>query len=222
MTPDTPAPPGRPRGRRPGRVLRALSLAEAVTGSLLLALIGALMLLQAAQRYLPGGGWVWTGELARFAFVWLTFAMAGYLMARDGHVALKVVDIVAGPRLLRVVGAVANITVAVVCLNLLYEAWVLVTTGDEQTSPALGMPMRLFYVIPLIGLALTAVRSTVAVFHPEPETDGTPETDATSEDDPADRASEDGPADRASEDGPQDGPGDGGAGPDNREEGRPT
>ncbi|OLT17674.1 hypothetical protein BJF79_17530, partial [Actinomadura sp. CNU-125] len=172
-------PPGRPPGRRPGRVLRALSLAEAVLAALLLTLIGALMLLQAAQRYLPGGGWVWTGELARFSFVWLTFAMAGYLMARDGHVALKVVDIVAGPRLLRVIGIAANVTVTIVCLNLLYEAWVLVTTDDAQSSPALGMPMRLFYVIPLIGLALTAVRSTVAVFRPEPETDGTDEPDET-------------------------------------------
>lgn len=160
-----------PPGRRPGRVLRALSMAEAVTGGVLLAVIGALMLLQAVQRYLPTGGWVWTGELARFAFVWLTFAMSGYLAARDGHIALKLVDIVAGPRLLRLVGIVANATVAIVCLNLLYEAWVLVMDDDGQTSPALGLPTRFFYVIPLAGLLLTTVRSVVAIFRPEPETD---------------------------------------------------
>ncbi|WP_243716645.1 TRAP transporter small permease [Actinomadura sp. KC345] len=183
MTSATASPPG----RRPGRVLRALSLAEAVTGALLLAVIGSLMLLQAAQRYLPGGGWVWTGELARFSFVWLTFAMAGYLAARDGHITLKLIDIVAGPRLLRLIGAAANITVAIVCLNLLYEAWALVMDDDGQTSPSLGMPMRLFYVIPIAGLALTTVRSVVAVFHPEPEADGdeTDETDGTGEDGPA-------------------------------------
>ncbi|MFG2086884.1 MULTISPECIES: TRAP transporter small permease [unclassified Spirillospora] len=177
MTPATTVPPG----RRPGRVLRALSLAEAITGSVLLAVIGVLMLLQAAQRYLPAGGWVWTGELARFSFVWLTFAMSGYLAARDSHITLKLVDIVAGPRLLRIVRAAANITVAIVCLNLLYEAWVLVTAGDSQASPALGMPMRLFYAIPLAGLLLTTVRSIVAVFRPEPEADDTDETDATAE-----------------------------------------
>ncbi|MGP4022591.1 TRAP transporter small permease [Actinomadura sp. 3N407] len=192
MTPVTTAAPG----RRPGRVLRALSLAEAITGSLLLAVIGALMLLQAAQRYLPAGGWVWTGELARFSFVWLTFAMSGYLAARDGHITLKLVDIVAGPRLLRVIGAVANATVAIVCLNLLYEAWVLVTADNAQASPALGMPMRLFYVIPLAGLLLTTVRSIVAVFRPEPETDEVDETDETAEG--------------------------GQAGPDNREDQQPT
>lgn len=173
MTPATASPPG----RRPGRVLRALSMAEAVTGAVLLTVIGLLTLLQAVQRYLPGGGWVWTGELARFAFVWLTFAMAGYLMARDGHITLKLVDIVAGPRLLRLVGIAANVTVAIVCLNLVYEAWVLIVDGDGQTSPALGLPMSLFYVIPLAGLLLTTVRSVVAIFQPEPETDGPDETD---------------------------------------------
>ncbi|XRQ10481.1 TRAP transporter small permease [Actinomadura welshii] len=198
MTAATASPPG----RRPGRVLRALSLAEAITGSLLLAVIGVLMLLQAAQRYLPGGGWVWTGELARFAFVWLTFAMAGYLAARDGHITLKLVDIVAGPRLLRVIGAAANITVAIVCLNLLYEAWALVTTDDGQTSPSLGLPIRLFYVIPLAGLALTTVRSVVAVFHPAPETDDADEAE-----------------DVPGADGPD---GDGPAGTDDREDRRPT
>ncbi|GAA0546347.1 TRAP transporter small permease [Actinomadura livida] len=167
MTSAAAAPPG----RRPGRLLRALSTAEAVTGSVLLAVIGLLTLLQAVQRYLPSGGWVWTGELARFAFVWLTFAMSGYLAARDGHIALKLVDIVAGPRLLRLVGIVANVTVAIVCLNLLYEAWVLVMEDDGQTSPALGMPMRFFYLIPLAGLLLTIVRSVVAIFRPEPEMD---------------------------------------------------
>ncbi|MEU8796499.1 TRAP transporter small permease [Spirillospora sp. NPDC048819] len=185
-----------PTGRRPGRVLRALSLAEAITGSVLLAVIGVLMLLQAAQRYLPAGGWVWTGELARFSFVWLTFAMSGYLAARDSHITLKLVDIVAGPRLLRIVCAAANITVAIVCLNLLYEAWVLVANGDSQASPALGMPMRFFYVIPLAGLLLTTVRSIVAVFRPEPEADDTDETDPTAEG--------------------------GQAGPDNREDRQPT
>ncbi|RAY12733.1 TRAP transporter small permease [Actinomadura craniellae] len=184
MTHGTAPPPG----RRPGRVLRGLSLAEATVGGLLLALLGALMLLQAVQRYLPGGGWVWTGELARFSFVWLTFAMSGYLAARDGHISLKLVDIVAGPRLLRVVGAAANATVAIVCLNLAYEAWVLVTAGGEQTSPALGIPMNSFYVIPLAGLVLTAVRSTVAVFRPEPETDETDETDEMNELDEDDQA----------------------------------
>ncbi|MCC9741158.1 TRAP transporter small permease [Streptomyces sp. MNU89] len=159
--------------RRPA-ALRMLSAAEAVAGGLLLALIFVLVLTQALQRYLPGGGWVWTGELARYGLVWMTFAMCGHLTARDGHITLKLIDTVARGRLLRLVRIFANAMVAVVCLNLAYEAYTLVTSDSPQVSPAMEMPLRWFYVIPLAGLVLTAVRSVVAVFLPEPEPDGPP------------------------------------------------
>ena len=43
-----------------------------------------------------------------------------------------------------------------------------VTDDSSQVSPALGIPIRWFYVIPLAGLLLTALRSVVAVFLPPP------------------------------------------------------
>lgn len=160
--------PVAPRRRRPA-VLRWLSTAEAVAGGLLVATIFVLILMQAAQRYLPVGGWVWTGELARFSLIWLTFAMAGYLMARDGHVTLKVIDIATKGIVRRLVGIFANVMVAIVCLNLAYEAAELVLRPMRQVSPAMGLPTNLIYVIPLAGLVLTTIRSVVAIFLPEPE-----------------------------------------------------
>ncbi|OQO95064.1 C4-dicarboxylate ABC transporter permease [Saccharomonospora piscinae] len=155
---------GTVRPDRPGgRVLRWLSTAEAVLGGLLLATIFVLMLVQAGQRYLPGGGWVWTGELSRFALVWLTFAMSGYLMQRDEHVTLKLVDQVTRGVWRRVVASFAGVIVAFVCVNLAYEAFVLATEPSSQVSPAIGIPIGYFYVIPLVGLGLTAVRSVLAV-----------------------------------------------------------
>lgn len=167
-----------PRHGRPA-VLRWLSTAEAITGGLLVATIFVLILTQAAQRYLPVGGWVWTGELARFSPIWLTFAMAGYLMAHDGHVTLKVVDIVAKGVLRRLVGIFANVMVAIVCLNLAYEAVELVLRPMRQVSPAMGLPTNLIYVIPLAGLVLTTLRSVVAVFLPGPEPDEEPSAEDT-------------------------------------------
>ncbi len=144
----------------------ALSAAEAAVGGLLLVTIFALMLTQAVQRYLPTGGWVWTGELARFGLVWLTFAMAGYLAARDEHVTLKLIDYVVRGVPHRLVLVFANVMVAVVCVNLAYEAFGLVAEPTAQVSPALGLPMNYFYVIPLAGLVLTTVRSAMAVVAP--------------------------------------------------------
>jgi hypothetical protein len=54
---------------------------ELSIGVAALLLIFALVLLQAAQRYLPIDGWPWTGELARFGLVWLTFVVAGVLVS---------------------------------------------------------------------------------------------------------------------------------------------
>lgn len=163
----TDEPSAHPRRSRPA-VLRWLTTAEAIAGGGLLAMILVLVLLQAAQRYLPTGGWVWTGELARFGLVWLTFAMAGYLMERDGHVTLKLVDYAVRGAARRVVLVFANVMVAIVCLNLAYEAFELVRRPSGQTSPALGLPVGLLYVIPLAGLLLTTVRSAVAAFLPPP------------------------------------------------------
>jgi TRAP-type transport system small permease protein len=156
------------------RVVRAVTAVEMGLAGAAVALIFVLILIQAGQRYLPIDGWPWTGELARFSLVWLTFAMAGYLMARDGHVALKLVDFVAKGVVLRIVCAFAHIMVVIICLNLAYEAYDLVTRPVRQVSPAMGIPLNYLYVIPLAGLLLTALRSIVGIFLPEPETDGEP------------------------------------------------
>lgn len=170
--------------RRPA-VLRWLSAVEGFIGGLLVAMLFVLVLIQAAQRYLPTGGWVWTGELARFGLVWLTFAMAGYLAARDGHISLKLIDYVAKGRVLRLVGIFAHVMVAIVCLNLAYEAFDLAMRPSRQVSPAMGLPTNAFYFIPLAGLVLTTVRSIVSIFVPEPEGDDEQEpTDVAAEPEP--------------------------------------
>ena len=55
-------------------------------------LVLVLVLVQAGQRYLPFEGWPWTGELARFCLVWLTFALAGVLVSSDSHISIELVD----------------------------------------------------------------------------------------------------------------------------------
>lgn len=65
---------------------------EVSIAGLAAALIFVLVLVQAGQRYLPIDGWTWTGELARYGLVWVTFTAAGVLVTRDGHIALQLVD----------------------------------------------------------------------------------------------------------------------------------
>lgn len=176
MVEGTPAPE-----RTEPRVFRWLSVLELTIGCLALTAIFAMVILQAAQRYLPGGGWPWTGELARYSLAWLTFIMLGYLTGKGRQITLLVIDGLCSKRALRAVKTFANLAMAATAIGFTLACWELVSVDTGQVSPAMGVPVVWLYVIPLVGFASTALRSIVAVFVPEPdddpsETDGqTPE-----------------------------------------------
>lgn len=164
----------------PGWVRRAVRVetgVELALGSAALLLIFGLVLFQAAQRYLPIEGWAGTGELARFALVWLTFLMAGVLVTTDSHIGIAVIDAWGSPLGLRVVRVVANLIVAGIGVLLFLEAWTLVDTQGILKSPAMRMPMSWVYGISMIGFASVVVRALVAALRyavlgvPEPDED---------------------------------------------------
>ncbi len=130
-------------------------------GAAALVLMLGLVLIQAAQRYLPVEGWAGTGELARFCLVWLTFTVAGALVTSDSHIALQVADMLPRPGLVRAVRVFAALAVAVIGAGFAVEAWDLVLSQGRIRSPALGMPLNLLYVLPLLGFVSTAVRGVV-------------------------------------------------------------
>lgn len=141
------------------RVVTAIELAIAIAALLL---IFFLVLAQAGQRYLPIDGWPWTGELARFSLVWLTFLSAGVLVTSDSHIAIEMVDGLGGPRVRRVVRVLSCLIVAAVGYGLTVEALELVDTQSILKSPAMGMPMSWLYGISLIGFVSTTIRALIA------------------------------------------------------------
>ena len=162
MTADTPPPPTRelpPWLTRLGRVLTAVELSIGVAALLL---IFGLVLLQAAQRYLPIDGWPWTGELARFCLVWLTFVVAGVLVTEDSHISIEMIDLVPGERFRRLVRVLSCLIVAAIGVGLCREAWELMDTQAILKSPAMRMPMSWLYAISIIGFVSVVVRSLIA------------------------------------------------------------
>jgi TRAP-type C4-dicarboxylate transport system permease small subunit len=141
------------------RVVTALEIA---LGAAAVVLIFVLVLMQAAQRYLPIDGWPWTGELARFALVWLTFVVAGVLVTTDSHIAIEMVDGLGGPLVRRIVRVFSCLVVAAVGYGLTVEALELIDTQGILKSPAMGMPMSWLYGISIIGFVSTVVRALVA------------------------------------------------------------
>lgn len=151
--------------RRTGPLFRAIRWVTAIEvglAALALALIFVLILVQAGQRYLPVDGWAWTGELARFSLVWMTFVVAGVLVTRDGHIALQVVDSIPSKVVVRVVHVLANLMLTAIALIFVRECWTLIAESGSLRSPALRMPMAWHFVLPLLGFVSTAIRSLVA------------------------------------------------------------
>lgn len=156
-------PPLLPESEPMRTIFRTLGMLEQIVGSLLLGLILVLVLAQVAQRYLPGAS-PWTGELARLSMVWVTFLMAGYLIAyAPHHIAIQIIDYVAKGRWLASIKFFVNLVILATCLVLIYGSYTLVTTGVDQVTPAGGISMRFVNAIPLIGLVLIVVRVVLAI-----------------------------------------------------------
>lgn len=162
-----------------------LTAIELTLGIVALVLIFGLVLLQAAQRYLPIEGWPWTGELARFCLVWLTFVVAGVLVTTDSHISLEMIDLVPGALLRRLVRVFSCLVVALIGVGLCAEAWELIQTQGIIKSPAMRMPMSWLYAISLIGFVSVVIRSSIAAVDyavhgvPEPTYDDVLERRAT-------------------------------------------
>lgn len=135
---------------------------ELAIGATALLLIFFLVLIQAGQRYLPFEGWSWTGELARFSLVWLTFVVAGVLVSSDSHIAIEMVDEIRSPIVRQWVRVFSCLVVAAVGVGLTAEAWNLVGTQAAIKSPSMRMPMSWLYAISMIGFVSTVIRALVA------------------------------------------------------------
>lgn len=144
------------------RTVRTLTAIELAIGIAALLMIFFLVMAQAVQRYLPFDGWPWTGELARFCLVWLTFVVAGVLVTTDSHIAIEMVDAVDNEVVRRLVRVISCVVVAAVGAGLTAEAWSLIETQSILKSPAMRMPMSWFYAISLIGFVSTTLRASVA------------------------------------------------------------
>jgi TRAP-type C4-dicarboxylate transport system permease small subunit len=144
------------------RLTRWITRLELALGAVALLLIFFLVLVQALQRHLPFDGWPWTGELATFSLVWLTFVVAGVLVTKDAHIAIEMVDAVPSPALRRVTRVVSCLIVAAVGVWLTVEAWTLTEEQGVLKSPALRMPMSWLYGICLLGVVSVVVRAVVA------------------------------------------------------------
>ena len=72
--------------------------------------------------------------------VWATFFMAGYLLAHDQHIAIKVVDFVLSVRALGAVKLLGHVLIAITCVVAVYATYDFMTHDRGQVTAAAQMP----------------------------------------------------------------------------------
>lgn len=143
-------------------LVKAITTFELVLGAVCLLAIFVLIFFQALQRYLPIDSIAWTGELASFSLIWLTFAASGVLITNRGHIALEIVDSIRSQLFVRVVQTFALLVVAAVAAGFTFEAFNLIQTQIILKSPVLRMPLSLVYIPVLIAFISTTIRALIA------------------------------------------------------------
>jgi TRAP-type C4-dicarboxylate transport system permease small subunit len=90
--------------------------------------------------------------------------MVGYLIGRNGHITIQIIDYLVKGRAFVVVKVVSALCVAVICALLAREAFALIQAYPTRTTAALEIPVWLLYAVPLVGFASGVVRAVVNIF----------------------------------------------------------
>jgi TRAP-type C4-dicarboxylate transport system permease small subunit len=151
--------------RREPAVLRVWASVELAIACAALVLIFVSVLWQVVSRFVPALNWPGVGEVAGYSLIVLTFIMVGYLIGNNGHITIQVIDYLVRGRALVVVKVVSAACTALICALLVWEAYELIRAYPTRRTAALGIPIWIMYVFPLVGFASGTVRAVVRIFY---------------------------------------------------------
>jgi len=130
---------------------------EALALAVMVAAITVVTFLQVFTRYVTANPLIWTEEVARYLFVWITLIGAAAAVRLNGHFGL---DILRRwfPRLQKPLGLLTTLTIGAFFGLLLWTGIGETRQAALQMSPALQVRMHWAYLALPVGAAL-------AVFH---------------------------------------------------------
>jgi TRAP-type C4-dicarboxylate transport system permease small subunit len=130
-----------------------LGRVEAVLLAAMVAAITAVTFAQVFTRYVTENPLIWTEEVARYLFVWITLIGAAAAVRLHGHYGLDILRYYAPP-LRPVLGALTMLVVAAFLGLLLYTGIAETRQAALQISPALQVRMHWAYLALPVGAGL--------------------------------------------------------------------
>lgn len=132
--------------------LRGIRVIEALL-ILLLALMVVLVFGNVVLRYGFNSGLVFSEEVSRFVFMWLTLLGALVAMHDGAHLGMNSVVVRLPPTARRWCRAASDALMLVCCALLAHGTWKQVTLAMSDRSPVTGIPMGLVFSVLLLCAA---------------------------------------------------------------------
>ena len=126
----------------------------------LIVLFGVMAILVFANvvlRYGFNSGIVFTEEVSRFLFMWLTLIGALVVMKDNAHLGMNSVVAALGDRGRRICRLIADVLTLVCCLLLAHGTWTQMVLGMDELAPVTGWPLGIVQsclLISSVGMAL--------------------------------------------------------------------
>jgi TRAP-type C4-dicarboxylate transport system permease small subunit len=129
-------------------VARIWGFIERMMLALLVGLFAAMVIACTAQviwRYLFNDPLVWSEELARYLFIWISYISAWVAWKSRSHIALDAVTYINSPVMNAWTGRIVEVLVLGYCLYTLFAGFQIVGITHSQPSAVLELPMSVVY-----------------------------------------------------------------------------
>lgn len=115
-----------------------------------------IIFLQVISRYVFNSPLVWSEELSRYLFVWISFLAIADAVRTKSHIALSVLTDKMSEDKKIIISKLNNCFVFIIGIIITYGGIILMNLGIHQSSATLGVPMFLVYlVIPVSGVLIS-------------------------------------------------------------------
>lgn len=138
---------------------------EEVLLVLLFTVMSLLVSAQVFMRYVAHDSMSWSGELARYCFIWATYIGVSYGVRKKAHICVTVVTGRLSARWQHYTNIISYLIFAVFAFLVMKEGLSLVIKiyNFGQKSSSLGISMMWVYLAPPVGFALVLIRLTQEV-----------------------------------------------------------
>ncbi|MBR4410899.1 MAG: TRAP transporter small permease [Firmicutes bacterium] len=140
-------------------IIHFLNNFELYICDILLAVTIVVATLAVIMRYIFNDSLIWSEEVCRFSFVWISLLSTGYAVNNGGHLMVDVLTMFEEkiPGVIKGIQLVINIIWVAFCIYFAKEGFI-TAASSMQLSPALGIPMTLVYGAVPAGAIIMGIR----------------------------------------------------------------